>query len=194
MVLLSLDMSTKTGWSLFKNGDLIDFGVINSQFKLKEAGAYPWNYVKVSNLMAKRIIEELVVKFKPDEIVIEETNKGKNRYTQKILEFTHRALLAELEVMKSKVFYLSTSSWRHALGQKASRDDIKNNKLVNKANREGKSKKSMGLTGKITAKHRSIKYVNERLNLNLRMKDNDKADAICVGLAYLAGATICDGT
>ncbi len=139
-------------------------------------------------------IMDLIVKLNPDEIVIEETNKGKNRYTQKILEFTHKAVLIELSGCSFKLSYISTSIWRNKLGQKASKEDIKNNKLVNKANREGKSKKSLGLTGKITPKHRAIRHVNETFNLNLKMKDNDKADAICLGEAYLAGAEICDGT
>ncbi len=125
--------------------------------------------------------------------MIEETNKGRARYTQKMLEWLHLHLLLSLENCGSGVYYVSSSIWRRSLDLALSKEDKKNNSAVNQAKRVGKSKKELGLVGKINKKHLAIRYVNEHLKLNLRMKDNDIADAVCLGLAFLNNAQICDG-
>lgn len=81
----------------------------------------------------------------PKTIVIEETNKSKARYPQKCLEFIHKSLLSLLEDTRFEVVYLNTSTWRKTLGQHATKEDIKNNAKVNKAKKEGKSKRELGL-------------------------------------------------
>lgn len=112
------------------------------------------------------------------------------------MEFQHKAILDLLEPTRynGKTFYISTSVWRNALGQKASKEDVKNNSKVNKLKKLGlstkefnKKKKELGLKGKINAKHRSLAFVNNLYpELGLLQKDNDQADAICLGLSYLA--------
>lgn len=40
-------------------------------------------------------------------------------------------------------------------------------------------------TSKVTFKHLSVQYANSHFNLNLKVKDNDLADAICIGCYFL---------
>jgi hypothetical protein len=130
--------------------------------------------------------------------VVEETNRStKSRYSQKILEFLHNTLLVSLDkyrqgALTPPVFYLSTSEWRKILDQRLSKDDKINNKLVKAAADAGISKPK-GIRGKIGKKHLSVRWVNETYGLELKMKDNDSADAISLGTAFLKGAKTCDG-
>jgi hypothetical protein len=47
--------------------------------------------------------------------------------------------------------------------------------------------------GKVTTKHLAVRLVNSVYGLGLKQKDNNDADAICLGLAFFAGAQPCDG-
>jgi hypothetical protein len=107
----------------------------------------------------------------------------------------------EPTVYNGKTFYIDTSTWRSVLGQKASKEDKKNNALINKLKKQSKTlkefnkkKKDLGLKGTRGVKHRSIDFVNNLYpELNLKMKSNDVADALALGLAYLAGCKISEG-
>jgi Holliday junction resolvasome RuvABC endonuclease subunit len=142
------------------------------------------------------LVTKVVQETNPDIIVIEETNLGRNRYSQKILEFLHHDILLWLKCNKNiPVKYVSTSSWRKSLKLFLTKDDKKNNTKVNKANREGLSKKELGLSGKITQKHISVRFVNALFKLEFKLKDNDIADAICLGWAYQTtnNILVCNG-
>lgn len=187
--------------------------------------------------MAKKNSDEvskLIARFKPDMIVVEETNLGKQRYSQKQLEFIHAMFIWNANIDSIK--YISSSEWRKVLGISLNGDDKSLNKTL-KSEREtqkeeleeefhlsnrrmisesymGISKKSemnklqkkwdkecseyvkkkmrsfrSKLGAKVTIKTVSVRYVNENLGLSFRMKDNDMADAICVGLAYIKNHT-----
>lgn len=142
---------------------------------------------------------ELVIRFQPDVVIIEETNLGKSRYAQKTLEFIHKSLLFQLRAFPGKVIYFSSSSWRQALGLTMTKEDKKNNARLSKAKKYATEmgvkldKKALGVRGKINKKHLALRYVNDTFNLTLKVKDNDAADAICLAAAYLKGATPCDG-
>lgn len=193
MKLLALDLSTKSGYALFEDGVLTGFGVLTAKKKVAEFGKYPFNYVIAADWMANKINDELISKINPDVVVIEQTNSARNRFSQKILEFIHKSVLSLLQNTNIKVYYISSSIWRRTLGLGATKEDKKNNSLINKAAKQGKSKKELGLKGKITPKHRAIRFVNETYNKDFKMKDNDLVDAICLGEAFLRGATICNG-
>lgn len=201
MWVLALDISTKTGWSLIHKEEGQDeqvsighYGRLVAEKSVDEWGEYPFNYLKLADHMAKRICE-LVQEHSPDFIVIEETNKGKNRYTQKMLEFIHCKLLDRLADTKyaNTVNYVNTSDWRKSLGIYMTKEDKKNNAKVNKAKRQGKSKKELGLKGKITRKHIAVRLVNDKYGTNFKQKDNDTAEAICIGLAFCNDIPVCDG-
>jgi hypothetical protein len=81
-----------------------------------------------------------------------------------------------------------------------SKDDKINNKVLKKAKELAAATKSkldkskVGIKGAVTKKHLAIRFVNATYGLDLKVKDNDIADAICLGAAYLNGARTCDGT
>jgi hypothetical protein len=139
---------------------------------------------------------------RPDVVVVEETNPSgrAGRYSQKCLEFLHCAFLLTIPE-NYKVVYISTSKWRSALQIKLSKDDRKNNSLVNQAKKAAKisntsvfaKKAALGVKGKVNWKHLSVRFVNEKYNTSFKMKDNDVADSICLGLAYINGAPHCVG-
>jgi hypothetical protein len=209
--ILALDVSSKTGFAVLDVDEdsnpvgiqLSDCGLIRMPVPLDEAGIYPWNYITSSKKMGAELCK-LVAKYGPRVVVIEETNRGKQRYSQKLLEFLHGALLNNLSnitngVQTPAVFYLSTSEWRSRLGIRLSKEDKKNNGKLNRAKRIAGGnirlvdKKSLGIRGKVTPKHLAVKHVNEEFGLNFKVKDNDIADSICLGEAFALGARPCDG-
>lgn len=138
-----------------------------------------------------------------DAIVVEETNLGKNRYSQKSLEFTHAYFLLQMSKSICKdvpIVYLSTSQWRTAVGLEMSKEDKKSNAKLSKAKKavggdvRKVDKKALGVAGKVTKKHLAVRKANELFGLTLKLKDNDIADALLLGTAYFLGAVACDGT
>jgi hypothetical protein len=197
---LGLDISTSAGWALATESQLVDFGHIELEKNVYAYGngQYPWNYDQASEAMSVRLWE-LALRTEPDIIIIEETNLGKSRYAQKILEFTHKSLLARLRDWKGTVIYVSSSSWRQALGLTMTKEDKKNNAKLSRAKKAAATfgvkldKKALGIRGKVNKKHIALRYVNENYGLKLKVKDNDAADAICLTAAYFKGALPCDG-
>jgi Holliday junction resolvasome RuvABC endonuclease subunit len=171
--ILGLDISTKTGYAVFDDKKL----VAQSVFMAGPASKYigpdleSYKFIYIARSIAS-VIKNIIEKYNPNFIYIEQTNNGRNRTTQKLLEFIHFATLAGLEdtVYGSKIRYIDTSAWRKTLGIKLSKEDRINNKAVKKKERRGK----------ITSKHLSVRWVNSTFNLNLKLKDNDIADAICI--------------
>lgn len=209
MRLLSLDLSTHAGWALFDLSDgpptplLLNYGVLelpSTAIKMGP-GFYPWNYRHAANTIADQVLE-LVRKIKPDRIVIEETNLGKQRYSQKILEWVHKAVLdlLALDMDITDVTYISTSSWRSCLELRLTKEDKRSNSRLSRAKSKAKKKgqkldkKKLGVKGRKNWKHLAIEFVNKKYDLALKVKDNDVADAICLGTAFLRGAGLCDGT
>lgn len=130
MRLLGLDISTKTGFSLLEPFGLIAHGVIQSKVVgNEESDDYPFNYLDMAKFTANKV-KGLVEKFEPDAIIIEETNKGRNRYHQKQLEFLHFAIAEELRrFTEVKVKYISTSHWRKLIKLDMSKEDREYNAL-----------------------------------------------------------------
>ena len=181
MKILALDVSTKTGWALFdtllanplvKYGNILvkieEFNVMHPEKSLK----YPYNMVDAADKLAN-LISNLCIEHNPDIVIIENTVKGKNRHTQRVLEFFHKSILDLLR--KFKVQYVNPSDWRSNIGMVLSPDDVLNNKLVSKGKKRGR----------ITKKHLAVRYVKERFNIDLLMKQNDIADAICIGYSHV---------
>ncbi|WNM70300.1 hypothetical protein [Myxococcus phage Mx1] len=203
MRVLGLDLSTRPGWSFFEGDQLVSFGNLSLDKTIYEYGMYPWNYVGATEDVGALLFDK-VLELNPDVVVIEETNLGKSRYAQKTLEFIHLDVLRRLrrwmqERPDREVIYLSSSSWRQALGLQMSKEDKKNNAKLAKAKKKAEEwgvkldKKAIGVKGKINKKHVALRFVNETFGLNLKVKQNDAADAICLAAAYIAGATPCDG-
>jgi Holliday junction resolvasome RuvABC endonuclease subunit len=233
MKVLSLDLSTKSGWSVIQDGKLISYGLVTSKIIGDETSEnYPHNYIAMAKALAEDLLK-VAQEIMPDHIVIEETNKGKNRYSQKCLEFIHFALN---DRFKAKVNYIDTSEWRWLLGISLDKEQRKDNKEISTARKEElekcykiccehnklshelelsrclkkreankikktferammlEAKKMMRsyrykedgkVKGKINSKTLSVNYVNEYFNLKFKKKDNDIADSICLGLAFI---------
>jgi Holliday junction resolvasome RuvABC endonuclease subunit len=198
MKILALDISTKTGWALFseeeKGPTLSKHGHIISPALNTFESKYPFNYLDLAAQVAGAIFN-VIDDEQPDRIVIEETNKGKQRYSQKMLEFIHCTLIGYLKEHKptTPVLYVNTSDWRKALGVYLTKEQKKNNAKLSKAKRQGISKKEIGIKGKITRKHVAVEMVNQQFGLSLKQKENDTAEAILLGLAFCRGVPICDG-
>lgn len=187
---LTLDLSTSTGWALLTEGAaLCGYGVIQvDTAQFKRALPYPSSYMHIARTVARRV-ETLWLQERPTVVVIEEVNLGRDRYAQKMLDFIHFAVCEFLESMNTKVVFVSSSDWRKKLEIKLSASDKKNNSLVLKAKKSGVSKKTLGVKGRVNKKHLAIRWVNERYQLSLKAKDDDIADAICLGAAYWSGVS-----
>jgi len=184
MRVLALDASTKTGWALFVDGKLAESGALEpvsvEDFNVNKdpqlSPKYPYNIVRAAREVVGKI-ESLVNAKSPDMLVVENTNKGKNRHTQRLLEFIHRDLLELVwhRVPQLSFTYMDTSEWRKIVGLWMSKEDKKNNRDVS----AGKKR------GRINKKHLAVRMVNERYGKKLKLKDNDQADAILLGQAYI---------
>lgn len=203
---LALDLSTKTGWAELSSAQpnsvsVEGYGrIVVPSFSTK--GDYPWNYADGAGVVAEKI-KDLIVTIGPEDldIAIEETNLGRSRYAQKALEFIHKETLRAIEelVPRDRVKYISSSEWRSTLGLKLTPEDRAANKKLKEAVAVAAAtgskvdKKALGVSGKVSAKHLSVRWVNETFGLDLKMKDNDAAEAICLGTALILGAKTCNG-
>lgn len=174
MRVLGLDMSTKTGYAILESGTLIKSGLISKEITSSSRSTQGRVIDYVFLDMADEIAEGVRQYLNPsiDFIYIEQTNQGRNRTSQKQLEFIHSAVLRTIKTSgyADKVRYVDSSAWRSILSIKLTKLDSQKNKLV-------KQKKERG---KITSKHLVVRWVNEKYNLSLLLKDNDEADAIAV--------------
>ncbi len=187
---LSLDVSSKTGFSVqevsLQGCVLLEYGLLGPYSK--PDAPYPSDYLAWSLIISEKIIEK-INQVNPDVIIIEETSKGsKNHLSQKILEWTHR-LLAEYFVTNNLVYhYYQTGEWRQAVGAKMTKEEKKRNALSNKIKKttgQVRAKDENGkIIGKVSKKHVNVRIANELYGLKLKVKDNDKADAILLCRCY----------
>ena len=138
MKLLCLDLSTKTGWSILEDGKLLTYGLITHKVDGDNTSEnYPRNYINTATLIAIGI-KIVLLDHRPDFIIIEETNSGRNRFSQKTLEFIHFAVNEMFYSIRttSKVHYLDTSEWRSLLGISLSTEDRQLNKEIKSKRKE----------------------------------------------------------
>lgn len=179
------------------NPGILARGSCEATSSAKSEGDYPWSYLRSAENMAYQI-GAIVRDHRPDRVVIEETNGGGRaaRYTQKLLEFVHFAVLLHLREVGAVVEYVSTSTWRKHLGVMVPKEAKRANAKLRRAMREGDAeglravKKRLGVRGLYSKKHAAIRWVNETYGLDLRPKDNDVAEAVCLGAARLKGAPV----
>lgn len=186
--ILSLDLSTKSGWAVFtdgvleKSGELEKVNVVNFNVNDKPwtQPEYPWNVMDAAHAISDDI-EKLILQEKPTFIVIENSVKGKNSQTQRLIEWFHFTVLTIVKLQQLPMAYMMPSEWRSAVNLRLSKDEKKNNRDVS----AGKKR------GKITRKHLSVNMVNELYpHLELILKNNDQADAILLGLGFISNCSI----
>lgn len=192
--ILALDVSSKTGWaSMISNKDSLELEAYGTLPQMHEPpGQYPTNYVDWAYACFGQI-EELIDRFAPECLVIEETVAGsKGVYTQKILEFIHFLLAKFIKESNIKAIYLLTGTWRSEVGCKMTKEESKHNKAVSKYKEENGTKVAYNekgkRIGKLTKKHINIRRANEIfgkfLKQPLRKKDEDTADSLLLGYCY----------
>lgn len=197
---LSLDMSTKTGWAFCESTQSGIVLIENGQIpKISEpAGKYPENYVDWAHMVFTKILE-LINRFNPDVLVIEETAAGsKNSFSQKILEFIHFLLASHIKTYKMKAVYYLTEQWRRETGCQMSKEESKRNKEVREYKKKvlkdtgTKTTVAYDIEGKriglVNRKHVNVRRANEVfgsfLKEPLRKKDEDTADSLLLNYCY----------
>lgn len=232
MTVLALDLSTNTGYSVFRDGELVRSGTLWSEKPVSEYGHYPWSYVLCADSVATRILQLLVQVIREDnpdikgdepfstlklpDVVIEETTASRSNYDQKILEFIHLSVINALSQAGIVKFnYVRDGVWKRVVGATQNKDERRHNAQIarEKKRRElrlladtsispeekerlSKLPVKIGgkVKGKLTRKHYAVRAVRDIFGKDLKQKDTNEADAILLGLAFVKGVPICDGT
>jgi hypothetical protein len=191
---LTLDISTKTGWCVTTSSDegigLEAYGQIP---KVECPNLrYPDSFIEWAYVCYLEI-EKLFDFYAPDVLVIEETAaNSKSSHSQKILEFIHFLVAKLIRETGIKCVYLMTGEWRKEASSQMNPSEKKHNKEVAKYKKQNKSKIAYDINGKrvgkITKKHVAIRRANEvfgkYFDKPLRKKDEDLADSLVISLAY----------
>jgi hypothetical protein len=193
---LSLDLSSKTGWALFSSTDggleLLQWGRIDKTSA--PGGGFPESYVKWAYKCFGSILE-LIEKHSPTVLVIEQTSGGSKSVTsQKILEWIHFLLARYIVESKVKSHYFLTEEWRRIIEcNKMSDADKKRNKAVRDYKKKNPGVRvardiNNKIIGLIKKKHLNVRKANElyaeKMGKELIMDDEDLADALGLGTAY----------
>ncbi len=128
MIILGLDISTQsTGWSIFENDKLIDYGVI--------ASSKPNGYDHINKMTAD--IKTIVEKYNPDYIITEEPMpafSGGNIHVYQLLTFCHGAIALMLHEYKKEMHWVTAAHWRKRVGiktgPKIKRPELKKQSLI----------------------------------------------------------------
>ena len=163
---IALDQSTtKTGYAIFEDCKLVEYGLFASKdkdmlFRIEEM------YLQLHDKM-----EEFEIK----QFVFEDTFNKLNVKASKHLAYLQGAMMG-LAFINDYAFnmYMPTA-WRSLLGFK--KKSKKNPQPDFKTNRDYQ-------------KHLAINFVNEEYNLDLNEKQDDEAEAICIGHAFMKDARL----
>ena len=159
MVVLSMDQSTRvSGYSVFENDNYICSGVVDmSKSKLATH--------ERSFEMAKALWK-IIKKYKPDCVVIEDTQQQNNVKTVVILARLQGMIIGYAEAHKVKVHILTPTQWRSVLnysqGPRVKRAELKK---------------------------QSIEYIKNKYGFNV---SEDEAEAIALNDAARQKLSLCD--
>lgn len=191
---LGLDLSTKTGYALINSSDegmvLEDYGQV-PKIECPDEEPYPGSYITWAYMCYYKV-EELIEKYQPDALVVEEVTKSKNPFSQKILDYLHFLVGKYIQETGIKNVYLQTGEWRSEVGSYMNAAEKKRNKEVREYKKKNKTNIAYDINGKrigvIGKKHVTIRLVNDsfkdQLRAPLKRKDEDSADAISLTWAY----------
>lgn len=196
---ISLDISTNTGYAIFQDTTLIKYGIFSKKVRDYKADVktykdfpdcYPNNFlitVDAITSMCMKIIDANNI----DMVIIEHTEKGKQRLSQRLLEWIHLAIVKELKRRNTPFKYILVSDWRMVVKcylkywpkwqdwnknvRKAKAKAIPTKTGMKLARIEGKRVSVMD------QKKLSILIANQYYDLDLT--DNNIADAINIGRA-----------
>lgn len=205
-VVLALDVSSKTGWALFHDEKPMRWGTVFPDKSVKDFGHYPFNFVAHSEYLADRLLNDLMPTLgdaglflgQDITVVIEETNASRQNYSQKMLEYLHFCIVKGLQKRNvRKVYYVRTGEWRGKTESKMSKEEKALNAKIGRIKKKT-GKKLAKIDGKVVGKkgrkHVALRRVEEIFGIEMQRKDEDAADALLLGLGFIRGAPICDGT
>jgi hypothetical protein len=202
--IVALDLSTKPGWARFqvKDGEIqkLQFDTIFPKKEIKQYGHYPYNYIEFAKEIGQKLVSDIYlihINHPEVEVVIEETTAGQNNYSQKILEFIHYSVLTGLQARKIPVFYIRTGTWRSKVGANLNAEEKKLNAKIARIKKTTGSKLAKidgKVVGRRTRKHASLRCFKEHFGYELPLNMNDACEAVLIGLAFIKGAKVCDGT
>ncbi len=185
MRILSLDVSSHTGYSILEDENLISYGKL--EIPCGEDNSWPLGIHAWAKRTAKTVCE-LIEKTECDIIVIERANSSSWRSSQNFLDWSH-GFFIDICLEKgyfSKVRYIDSAKWRKICGIKLNSEQKKQNKLARQANKAGTTYKVDGKRkGIVSKKHLALNMVNEKYGLKLKVEENDQAESILLGLAYI---------
>ena len=191
-LLLSLDYSTTcTGWSIFdiENKKLLFYGIIKPKVLLLSKMKYPKKQLEVCKSIAEQLWQ-LILKYNPDRIVMEEINRHKSRLSGKTLDGGHYIFYYKIQKELAKVTMMDSdgkTGWRTRLQLFMSDADKLHNKEAKKLNK--KLLKGTKKIPKITKKHLAARFVNSHyctsFDVDAQVSDADISDSIGLGHAFL---------
>ena len=197
--MLALDPSYHLGYAVleYDSNKLVEYGT--EHLPDGDYGEMPWDAVDKADHMALSVLN-LVKKWQPYAVCIEQTNKGRNRWSQKGLEFLHYAMLKALRPTGLPIYYIDTSAWRKTLDMSLSKIQKLHNAKIGKLKKEAKGdrkkfaklKKDAGVKGKIGKKHVSLFKAVELFEIDFKMKQENELEAALQGYAFLKGCPLSD--
>lgn len=155
--LLSLDSSSsKTGWAIFDDANYTKSGVIDLDTKecKKKYKGNSENRIEDMCLHIIRIID----KCKPDIIVIEKLNVGRNMVAVRCLSKVIGAVYCYSILNNIFYFEIQPSQWRSQLGMQSTKRKREDYKKL------------------------SVEYVEHTLGIQV---SDDESDSICAGIGYI---------
>lgn len=202
MKIIALDLSTKPGWAYFVDGELKEYDTLFLDRGLADFGVYPFGYIECARFVVKRLFDQVIDTHEFDHIVIEETTAGKNNYSQKILEFIHFLVISTLQAQSvHAISYIRTGVWRKITNSNQNEEEKKYNaryRAAKKKKSEGDKTRVRGKEGELMAKldrkDYALRSFKEHFNVELPKKMEDACEAALIGLAFIKGAPVCDGT
>lgn len=134
MKMLALDQSTRvSGWAFFEDNQYVESGVVN--LSKSELDTYERSFE-----MAKALWR-IIKKYKPDNLIIEETQQQSNVQVVIVLARLQGMLIGYAEAHGVKTHIITPSSWRAALhyrqGKGIKREELKQQSLDYVKNKYG---------------------------------------------------------
>lgn len=134
MRVLSMDQSTRvSGWAYFEDGEYVCSGVVNMSKSTLATHERSFEMAKA--------LWKIIKKYKPDCLVIEDTQQQNNIKTVVILARLQGMIIGYAEAHKVKVHILTPTQWRSVLnysqGPKVKRAELKKQSIEYIKNKYG---------------------------------------------------------
>jgi len=191
--ILALDISTKTGYCVAMSSDEGIHLESHGQIPKVECPdeRYPDSYVSWA-YTCYEAIEKLFNEYAPDVLIVEETTRSKNSFSQKILEFCHFLVAKLIKETGIKCVYFQTGDWRKEVGSYMNEEERQHNKEVKGYKKKNKTAVAYDINGKrvgmIGKKHVTIRLINQVFGKffkePMRKKNEDECDAMALALCY----------